>query len=1734
MASQPRSTSSLPIVSAATTNVSSQIPVFSKKSDNPSNPGKKATFVSESAPSTKMTTSVPILVSNNEILSMFQQVQQQMLDQQKMNQRLLREMETLRAEKNKLKQTSTPLAPRILDFGTSGISGNHSGDFIPMQSSFGDPSGSQGLRISRDNTNILRTSCLTPITSNTFNHSPIDTANFGSVQESGLTPQVAKEIQKLRDMISIVPGVVKPIPEVPVTTHRISRFAPPICDAEIPKRFQTPTMKLYDGTTDPEEHVAQYRERMETNLIPPHLKEACLFKGFGSTLTGAALKWLLNVPPYSITSFAHLINLFNSQFSCSRTFERLTSDLYRVTQGPDESLRNYVNKFGRESLDIPNLDITTAVQAFKMGLQRDSPFYDDLVMNPCRNMDEVQNRALRFIRLEDDKEIQKRITTTPPNDQGKRKLDSPTNKSFKSKPYYKADNHKINSVDEDEDDEEYPRISEYCFSVDFTELMCAMQDLGEKARWPPKEKKFATRDKSKWCAFHEDFGHITDDCIALRKEISYLLRKGHLKELLGKKKERRQDSNGFPKRAASPPKDAKVINFISGGSDICGTSYSAARKHAKEAKMEYGERPTKTSTLTTETVVSFEEQDRENILDPHHDGLVITLYVDNHYVRRILIDGGSSVNIIQLETLKRMNIPESEITTKSLILPWIHDMKAVTLTYHQCVKLPTPWGVVKINSDQQEAKEEMEVKEVPLNPDDLEVKVLIGTNIPQDIEEKLISFLKSRVSTFAWKHEDMTGISSDVITHKLGIDRNIKPVHQKRRKFAPERNLIIQEEVEKLLKAKMIREVKFPKWLANVVVVQKKNGRCRVCVDYTDLNKACHKDPFPLPHIDSMVDATAGHEILTFMDASAGFQQIQMEPSNQEDTAFMTPTGIYCYTAMPFGLKNAGATYQRLITENHLRDLQESFDILDRYNMKLNPSKCHFGVRSGKFLGYMVTKRGIEASSEQIQAILNLKSPKNIKEVQRLTGRIAALNRFISRSSKKFKGFYDILKKNKKFHWDEEHEKALQHLKEYLSSPSLLMRPEDGEPLSLYLAVSRTTVSAVLVKDHQGSQHPVYYVSKSLVDAETRYSHLEKLILALVMASTKLRHYFETHRIHIKTNYPIKSVLRKPELSGRMAKWSVKLSTYDLIYEPRTTIKSQALADFVADFSSDLQPEVDLEIKLLDEDTGEWTLFTDGSSNVRGTGLGIILKSPQGDIIPQSISCEFQATNNEAEYEALIAGLQLARDMNIRNLHVFVDSLLIANQFNGSYMTKGDKLAKYLEIVKDISGYFFKFDITQVPRDENAEADALANLASSLRIPEDINIPILHILRPAIDMHDIGQDSEPENTEVHHSEAHEISWTIPIKNYLQTGKIPDEETNPRTFKVKVSRYTIIRDILYRKSISGPYLRTGYFWRTMRRDAMSYSQKCDACQRHSNILHQPAETLHPIVSSWPFMKWGMDIVGKLPKAPGGKVFMLAMTDYFSKWIEAEPFVQVREKEVISFIKRNILTRFGIPAEITCDNGSQFIGKRTTNFCESWGIKMITSTPVHPQANGQAESSNKIIINNLKKKLGSKKGKWAEELPFVLWADRTTTKNATGQTPFSLVYGFEAVLPTEMVVPTTRSSLQNLESNKEILSEDLDTIDELRDIARIRMATYQQKIAKSYNKNIMIRIFQVGDLVLSKAFQNTTNPADGKLVPKWEGPYKIESEAGKGAYKLINMEGEPLPRSWNAIHLKLYFI
>ena len=227
--------------------------------------------------------------------------------------------------------------------------------------------------------------------------------------------------------------------------------------------------------------------------------------------------------------------------------------------------------------------------------------------------------------------------------------------------------------------------------------------------------------------------------------------------------------------------------------------------------------------------------------------------------------------------------------------------------------------------------------------------------------------------------------------------------------------------------------MEYPEWLDNVVLVKKANDKWRLCINFTDVNKACSKDSFPLPRIDLIVDAFVGHELLNFMDAFSGYNHISMDPNNQEKTSFVTAQGTYCYLVMPFGLKNAGATYQRLVNrmfqkqigttmevyiydmlvksttaELHIAHLPEAFQILRKYNMELNPVKCAFGISAEKFLGFIVNHQGIEANPNKIKVVLDMPPPSGIKEVQRLTRRIVALSRFVSRASDKCQPFFTV------------------------------------------------------------------------------------------------------------------------------------------------------------------------------------------------------------------------------------------------------------------------------------------------------------------------------------------------------------------------------------------------------------------------------------------------------------------------------------------------------------------------------------------------------------------------------------------------------------------------------------------------------------------------------------------------------------------------------------------------------
>jgi hypothetical protein len=370
----------------------------------------------------------------------------------------------------------------------------------------------------------------------------------------------------------------------------------------------------------------------------------------------------------------------------------------------------------------------------------------------------------------------------------------------------------------------------------------------------------------------------------------------------------------------------------------------------------------------------------------------------------------------------------------------------------------------------------------------------------------------------------------------------------------------VEAEVQRFQDAKVIREVLYPVWLANTVPVKKKNRKWRMSVDFTDLNKACKKDDFPLERVDKIVDDAANSEMLSLLDMFSGYHQIRVRREDEEKMSFITPFGTFCFVRMPEGLKNAGCTFSRMIAivlhpqlrrnilayvddivvksvqrRDHISDLAETFANLRAANLRLNPEKCVFGIHKGKVLGCLVSTKGIEVNPDKIKALIEMQDPVSVKDVQKLTGRVAALNRFIPRVAERSLSFFQVLRSSRNFQWSKTQKQAFQELKDYLSNMTKLCPPEPKSPLLLYLSASNSAVSVVLVqeKEEEGKfkQIPVYFASKALSESKLFYTELEKIAYAVVMVVRKLRHYFEGHRIRVITNQPLNDLFANKEAS---------------------------------------------------------------------------------------------------------------------------------------------------------------------------------------------------------------------------------------------------------------------------------------------------------------------------------------------------------------------------------------------------------------------------------------------------------------------------------------------------------------------------------------------------------------------------------------------------------------------------
>ncbi|XP_057734463.1 uncharacterized protein LOC130949870 [Arachis stenosperma] len=622
-------------------------------------------------------------------------------------------------------------------------------------------------------------------------------------------------------------------------------------------------------------------------------------------------------------------------------------------------------------------------------------------------------------------------------------------------------------------------------------------------------------------------------------------------------------------------------------------------------------------------------------------------------------------------------------------------------------------------------------------------------------------------------------------------------------------------------------------------------------------------------------------------------------------------------------------------------------------------------------------------------------------------------------------------------------------------------------------------------------------MSKPLQDTETRYSRLEKLAFALLTASRHLRQYFQAHPVIVRTDQAVKQVLQKPDLAGRMLAWSIELSQFDIKFEPRYAIKAQAMADFIA------------EMTLGNSTPESWKLHVDGSSNVTSGGVGVILENQNGVVIEQSVQYKFPVSNNQAEYEVLLAGLALAKEVGAEVLEINTDSQVVSSQINGDYQTRDPLLQQYLAKVNKLKEEFNHVTIRHVPRERNARADLISKLASTK--PRHGNKSLIQEV--------IKSPSISTTASAYLTLSYQGSWTYPILQYLLKRTLPEDPKEEKRTKREAANYTVVAGQIYKRGFLQPLLkcvepgdteyilreihegccghhvggktlaqkiiRAGYFWPTVIRDSMQLVKNCDKCQRHANIHQAAPHQLSIISAERPFGTWRIDLVGPFPMAPGQLRYLIIGIDYYTKWIEAEPLAFITATQCRKFLWRQVITRFGIPEIVISDNGTQFADKKFREFLKRLCISHRFSSVEHPQTNGQVESANKIMVKGLKKRLDEAKGVWADELGSVLWSYRTTPQTATGETPFRLTYGTEAVIPVEIGDSSPRRTIGG---NDEKAERDL--TDEVRSIAHLRELALKQRVSLRYNHEVIRREFATDDLVLRRNNIGPPTPRRGK--------------------------------------------
>ena len=944
-------------------------------------------------------------------------------------------------------------------------------------------------------------------------------------------------------------------------------------------------------------------------------------------------------------------------------------------------------------------------------------------------------------------------------------------------------------------------------------------------------------------------------------------------------------------------------------------------------------------------------------------------------------------------------------------------------------------------------------------PDDMpETQKADLSHVSEAQRQKIVELLEKNADLFAKSDADL-GKTHLVTAHIETGDA--PPIKQSPYCLPFSQRKLVEEHIQKMLDAGIIQPSQSP-WAAPIVIVGKKDGTKRFCVDYRALNKVTVKNSHPLPRIDDILASLDGAKYFTCLDLRSGYWQIPVDPRSRDKLAFTCFLGTFSPLSMPFGICNGPAFFSELMNkvlqgiqhkfalsylddvliysktwDEHLEHIQVVFNRLRDAGLKLKMSKCEFLKQEVNYLGHVISASGIKPDLEKVKAIKTLAPPENAKDVRTLLGMSGFYRRFIPNFAKIAKPLTELTKKNRAFRWTEECQNAFETLRTALTQAPVLAFPDINKPYKLYTDASNYAIGAALVQESAFGERVIQYLSHQLNETQQRWPIIEKEAYAIVYSIQKFRPYLLGSQFTVMTDHrPLKYLFSSPfSASPKIQRWAILLSEYGCDIHFISGAKNR-----VADGLS--------RLPCLDPKEGEEEDMMTSASSARGPADYASRKEEgiQGELL-----------NDDSVLDDCSFDVHVIDSDRAPKVKVHSDK----DQCGQTEERSKEKIKEFLEDRPDF----------KTIQSEDSEIQRIIEILGNKDHPNHADLSRYYYVEDGL----LYRVSEPTNC------GNYVGLQLVIPKFLQMPLI--DEVHSGYFGGHLGI-----DKTYDK------LRSRYYWSGMYRDVVKFLKGCVACNmRKLKRQRPPLQKMQ--IPKYPFEQIAIDTSGPFPESYSGNRYIINVIDLFSGWPESFATPSKSADTVAKILMEHIIPWHSCPRVIVSDNGTEFCNAVIDQLSSFFNIKHIRTSVYHAMSNGKVERHNRLQSDALAKLVDSSHRDWDTKIPGILSAYRTAKHGSTKYSPFFILFGRDPVLPCDtLLAPKIRYQ------GDEYLPTMLENLHKAHHHARHNLERSHERNREYYDRKAKPVNIKVGDPVY---FRDPTEAAtrSSKLASLWKPFYRV---------------------------------